>query len=238
MADRRFIDAALDPELIPGVYNGCDQWCDYCPATGRCLAFRLSPPDREDRDIYGDINKAMRESMVLLKDCHEAEGLKPPDELLQLLADTGKPVVLEPIDDPLERLGRRYVVLATAFLASWDEIPVRIPRREHGPTPSEVFLFYHFLIAIKIYRALVSAKNAARTGSPDARHDAELSARVALIGIDRSDEALQVMALDDHDARIEHMRGCLRRLRREVEGRFPTARELVRPGLDDEVKGG
>jgi len=96
-----------------------------------------------------------------------------------------------------------------------------------------VFLFYHVLIAIKIYRAISSSLEAARTGSAQARWDSDVSAKVALVGIDRSDEALQVMTLDGGDPRIEHMRRHLSRLRREVQGRFPAARTLVRPGLDD-----
>jgi hypothetical protein len=43
------------------------------------------------------------------------------------------------------------------------------------------------------------------------------------------------MALDDADARLEHMRKHLARLRREVSARFPAARTLVRPGLDGAV---
>jgi hypothetical protein len=232
MPDVRLIEAAQDPTLVPGIYNTCDQWCDYCPATSRCLAFRLSPPHGDRRDIYEDIKNAMRASMVFLKDCHEAEGLTPPEELLRLLAAAATPAAAEPVEDPLERMARRYAFMAAAFLASGDEVPRELPKRSDGPTPYEVFLYYHVLLATKIYRAIVSGRAAARTGDAGARHDADASARVALIGIDRSHEALQVMALDDGDARIEHMRRHLRQLRREVEARFPAARRLVRPGLD------
>ena len=88
------------------------------------------------------------------------------------------------------------------------------------------------LIAIKTHRAIVSSAEAARGGSADARADSDMSAKVALVAIDRSDEALHVMALDDADPRVEHMRRHLARLRREIEGRFPAARAFVRPGLD------
>ena len=37
--------------------------------------------------------------MMFAKDCHEAEGLKPPEERLQLLGETAKPVVAEPVED-------------------------------------------------------------------------------------------------------------------------------------------
>ena len=234
MPDLRFLELAGDPNLVPGIYNGCDQWCHYCPATERCLAFKCRP-DSGGGPIYESIEEKMLESMRYLKDCHEAEGLQPPEDLVRLL-NGERPAGAQylPIDDPLERMGKHYAVMATAFLATLDEAipPSPLPKREHGPTPFDVFLFYHVLIAIKIYRAISSSLEAARSGSTQARWDADVSAKVALLGIDRSDDALQVMALDDGDVRIPHMRRHLSRLRREVEGRFPAARGVVRPGLD------
>jgi hypothetical protein len=234
MPDLRFIALATDPNLISGVYNGCDQWCDYCPLTARCLAFHCRPRPDARGDIYHDIAESMYASMNYLKDCHEAEGLKLPEDLTRLLEDDPrKRLKYVPVDDPLERMGKHYVMLAAAFLMTRDDVQEEIPKRPDGPTPCEVFLWYHMLIATKIYRAIMSSSQAARTGSAHARWDADMTAKVALLGIDRSHEALQVMSLDDPDPRIEHMRRHLARLRRELEGRFPAARALVRPGFDD-----
>lgn len=235
MADLRFLTLATDPALVPGIYNGCDQWCHYCPARERCLAYKCRPDS--GANIYENLEQKLFESMQYLKACHEAEGLPPPEDLVRIL-NGGRPsdsVQYVPLDDALERMGKHYAVLATAFIVTCGEaIPESpLPKREHGPTPFEVFLYYHVLIAAKIYRAISSAHAASRTLSAQARWDADVSAKVALIGIDRSDEALQVMALDDGDPRLEHMRRHLARLKREVSARFPAARTLVRPGLDD-----
>jgi len=234
MPDSRFLALAADPDLVPGIYNGCDQWCHYCPATARCLAFRCRPDANPDEG-GGSMEEKLLDSMRYLKACHEAEGLTPPENLLRIV-NGERPYGAQhvPIDDPLERMAKHYVVVATTFLATLDEgVPAGpLPKRDHGPTPLEVFLFYHVLIAVKIYRALSSSLEAARTGSAHARWDADVSAKVALIGIDRSDEALQVMSLDDADVRIPHLRRQLSRLRRDLEHRFPAARALVRPGLD------
>lgn len=235
MMDLSFVQLATDPNLIPGIYNGCDQWCNYCPATSRCLAFKCQPVSA-DGNIYENIERKMFESMRYLKACHEAEGLQPPEDLIKLLnGERPERHKYVPVDDALERMGRHYAMLATAFLVSSNEpLPKNpLPKREHGPTPFEVFLYYHVLIAIKIYRAVTSSQAAARNGDAQARWDADVSAKVALMGIDRSDEALQVMALDAGDPRIAHMRKHLSRLRREVSARFPAAPALVRPGLDD-----
>jgi hypothetical protein len=29
------------PDLIPGIYNYCDSWCERCPLTNRCRSFRM-----------------------------------------------------------------------------------------------------------------------------------------------------------------------------------------------------
>lgn len=236
MADQRFVQRATDPNLIPGVYNACDQWCDYCPVTERCLVFRCQS-DAGNGDVYESVGEAILASMTLLKNCLEAEGIKAPEELLRRLGDDPDArLTYVPLDDGLGRMAKHYAVLATAFLMTTDHPPLtrRFPRHEHGPTPFEIFVFYHVLIGVKICRAIVGAAEAARTGSAAARADSDASAKVALIGIDRSCEALQVMTLDDVGPRIEHMQRHLARLRRETESRFPAARAFVRPGLDQQ----
>ena len=73
---------------------------------------------------------------------------------------------------------------------------------------------------------------AERAGLGNRTDDALAAAKLALVGIDRSLDALAEMAAHDEDARLEFIRKYLRRLRREVERRFPDARAWVRPGLD------
>jgi hypothetical protein len=233
MPDQRFVEAVLDPSLIPAVYNGCDQWCDYCPLTERCLAFRCRPANGSSGDIYHDVAEAMAESMRELKAAHEAQGVAVPEALEWLLRnDSREPMKYEPIDDPLERLGRRYLMLAGAYLVSRSDVSLDIPRRSSGPTPLDLVVRYHMLIAAKIYRAVISSRRAARSADEGAAWDANISAKVALLCAERSDEAWAVLALDDADPRIGHVRQQLRRVLRELEARFPGARALVRPGFD------
>jgi hypothetical protein len=236
MADARVIELAADPNLIPGVYNACDQWCDYCPVTARCLSFRWQLDRPACVDPRAGQMTALRESMARLRDFYEAEGLQPPEDMLRLLrGDAPVRVAYMPADDPLERMAQQYMIMAGAFLASlesrWSDNPM--PRRPHGPTPLDIVVFDHLVIAIKIGRAIASDEEATRTRSAAARLDADRSAKVALVSIDRSDEALQVLALDDTDPRIEFLRRHLARLQRNAEARFPAARSTVRPGLDD-----
>ena len=94
---------------------------------------------------------------------------------------------------------------------------------------------YHFLIAAKTYRALVSQHGAVET--PELLSDALGSARIALIAIDRSLDAWRTVAATDDDARIAGLMELLEAVRTGIELRFPAARAFRRPGLDDENGG-
>jgi hypothetical protein len=229
-----FIKATLDPNVIPGVYNACDQWCMYCPATARCLAYHCRPPDAKEedpQDIYANIAARMFESLQLLRELNRANGCEIPELETLVSRDPREQLCLPIVDHPLEKMGRRYAKLSDAYLVSRPDFPFIMKGRPHGPTAFEVFAWYHGLIAAKVYRALASSAAAVR-GEPNGQADARASAKVALLGIDRSRAAIQEMQQEDDDLRLDEMGRHLRRLGREVEGRFPDARSFVRVGLD------
>jgi hypothetical protein len=229
-----FVKAVLDPNLVPGIFNTCDQWCLYCPATARCLAYRCRPAgakDEDPQDIYANIAARMYESLGAVKALTEAEGREVPQLDALIAADPRKTVVYQPIDDPLDALARRYAHLSHAYLLSRPDYPFVMKWRPEGPTPLEVVAWFHTLIAAKIYRTIMSSSAAAR-GDSRGLIDAIASARVALLGVDRSRAAIQQMRQDDDDVRLDEIGGQLRRLARELEARFPDARAFVRPGLD------
>ena len=227
-----FNQVCLDPTLIKGIYNTCDQWCMYCPATARCLAYRCSPEIRSGKqNIFASLADRLYEGMTFVKRQSEVEGRETPELDAMLADDPRARTELPTINDPLERAGARCARLCGAYLASRKDYPLEMVWRPTGPTPIEVFAWFHMLIAVKVYRSLWCGAAAAR-GDESKRADALVSAKVALIGIDRSLDALTAMAMDDDDARLDLLGGQLRRLRREVEGRFPEARSFMREGLD------
>ena len=227
-----FVQVAADPTLIPGIYDACDQWCMYCSATHWCLAYRCGPEIRSGKaNVHRSLADRLYEGITFLKQVAEAEGRSTPEIDAMLSDDPRKRAQLVIIDDPIERIGRRYGRLSDAYLLSRPDFPFEMRHRASGPTPFEVFAWYHQLVPGKVYRALVSAGHAAR-GDAGRHDDALVSAKVALIGMDRSLDALAAMAVEDDDPRLESLQAQLRRLRREVDARFPSARAFVRAGLD------
>jgi hypothetical protein len=235
-----FVDATLDPTVIPGVYNTCDEWCAYCPVTARCLAYRCRPPGDDSPGgcgIYLNIADRLRESMEMVRELHAADGRVIP-ELEELLNDRSEPTERDiPAGDALNDMARRYAITAGRYLQSLSDVSGTMQRRPEGPTALEVFAWFHFLIAAKVCRAIVSRAAAAREARLEGREadlgcEALYSAKVALIGIDRSRQALRELQRDDANPRLAQMEAQLRRLAKEVDGRFPGARAVLRPGLD------
>jgi hypothetical protein len=236
----RFVELASDPTLIPGVYNYCDQWCAYCRVTHRCLAYRCLE-DRTNRhpgDIFTDMAGVLNEMIDFARRAVGADGAPNPGlERLAALPQL-EPGPLPAIDDPLERLGRQYAMETSRFLmttASAAGASLRPSEtggaRPAGPAPLEVVMWYHVLIAVKIFRGLVSSKQA-DLGQPNRGEDALGSIKVALIGIDRSRKALRQLLAATHNGRIVHLMALLDRLGPALEARFPGARAFVRDGLD------
>jgi hypothetical protein len=239
MTSSQLREIARDPTLIPGIYETCDQWCAYCRATPHCLAFRCSPtalctrehiPGERERDA--DPEQSLLESMLQSKILADAERRPaPPDVEAMLSGDRVRQRRVFDLDDPLERLGRRYMLLADAYLSARPDHPLRIVARRDGPTPLEVFAWFHVLAPARIFRALLSAREAAE-GSEMREQEALSTAKSALVGVERSLDALAALAAEEDDPRLELMQMQLRELAPAIERRFPRVHEFARPGLD------
>lgn len=109
----------------------------------------------------------------------------------------------------------------------------------------DVLRWYQFFIAAKIFRALVGREDSVSDDAPDAddldqinlhgHDDSDGSAKIALIGIDRSSSAWRVMqsSLPEKADSIRPMLVELERMRRAAEENFPQARDFIRPGFDE-----
>ena len=229
---------AWHPDFIPGVFNLCDQWCDYCPLTARCLAYTCMSKRRvrAPGDTYQAVAGRLHAAVQAARDETAAEGGETGDldALLSLVspASVNVRVLSEPLAR-IERVGRQYCLAAARYLSSRPDAPELSRRRQSGqPTALDVLGWYHRLIPTKVFRALVSTAQASE-GEPDRAEDATVSARIALVSIDKSILALAELATADDDARIDHLRMLLRQLARVVEAKFPDARSFVRPYFDE-----
>jgi hypothetical protein len=228
---KEILELARSPAFVPHIYDYCDMWCGSCPATSRCLLFRIEElrerrsHERRAQSLDDEIGDGIEFAKAV------AEATRTPIAELDVhLADPATAPRAPALGHPLELLARHYAVQAGSFL---DSTGLEIPEQPPGAqaTPLMVIAWYHVLIAAKTYRALVSACDSSRDPSA-LRGDASGSAKVALLGIDRSSAAFRELAERDADARIDGLLELLETLRTAIETRFPEARAFVRPGLD------
>ena len=98
----------------------------------------------------------------------------------------------------------------------------------------EVIRWYQYFIAAKVIRAIRRRKEEEEEGCDEFPSDADGSAKIALIAIDRSIGAWAVIRRFNrlYAESVFEIIHFLDLLRQAVEATFPRARSFIRPGFD------
>jgi hypothetical protein len=257
---RHLKELAADPRFITGIHNYCDRWCEHCPLTSRCLAYAMEqgegvgdPAARDIRNqaFWRHTEEILRETKEMLEELMEAHSivLEPLD------ADAERALTAwhdEAQAHPHAQAGADYAGIVDAWfdqaegcfatrgealalqermgLASAD--PAEDARRLRDA--AEIIRWYQYQIPVKIVRAIGSAQRDKLLDLPHDPGDADGSAKVALLGMDRSLVAWSevLRQLPGEEDRTLPLLASLSRLRRDVETAFPHARAFLRPGFD------
>jgi hypothetical protein len=257
---RSLKELAEDPRHVPGIFNYCDRWCERCPATSRCLLYATEQAqgsaDPACRDIRNQafwkrLEAVFREAGEMLQDIMHERGieLEPvnPEEIrkwAQRHDDARKhPCALKATEYGhavtawLEKATPRLQEHGESLARQLEmELPGVDPEGEARRLKDaiEVIHWYQYQIGVKIVRAVSSAQPGEDEDFPVERSDADGSAKVALIGVDRSLVAWAELLrqLPDEEDALLPLLATLSTLRRDVEAGFPLARTFIRPGFD------
>jgi hypothetical protein len=219
--------------FIIGVYNYCDRWCEYCPFTGRCRSFA----DRQELDFELASGKSIREALSAWQARFES-SLPPVEADLDADDDddgeddprpTPAAFQVSPAHRELERRAHDYGLRVWRYFHGRDALEPQAAGRG-SPTPLSVVAHFAILIGPKVYRALWGLSL-----EVDERYDANGSAKVALLGIERSHAAWLDLVLEGRiaDADAAPFIADLVWLGDVVERVFPHARAFVRPAFDE-----
>ena len=149
---------------------------------------------------------------------------------------------------PLTRAGKKYANVASDWFREFDRTVEigDLPRAGAGgeqfqqlEDAREVIQWYQYQIAVKTMRAL-SCRSDGWEDNPelaDFPKDSDGSAKVALVGIDRSIAAWRLMQLaaPAWSDSIVPLILQLEKVRQRIERSFPEARDFIRPGFDEPV---
>jgi hypothetical protein len=136
------------------------------------------------------------------------------------------------------RAAKTYSNLVEDWFSSAASLIPASPAIDGGDTgleeTLEVIRWYQHFIYVKLMRAVQGEMGEREEGADEFPRDSEGSAKIALIGIDRSIGAWGTVYAADllHDEKILRFVAYLDRLREEVEKTFPEARSFIRPGFD------
>ncbi len=244
-----------DPRYIPGIYNYCDRWCERCPFTSRCLQCAFDQEgDCENLDMDSDaflekITESLQTAFDLVKDMAEEAGInldevepfeeEEDDRVVHILLSLS-----EKYADMVDQWMQENASLRLHETAQQNRtagLKLVKPRVPAGPylleDIVEVIHWHQYQIYVKLKRAFESKKDEMELSLDDFPRDSEGSAKVALIGIDRSMSAWGKMAAHfPKEREIPAMIQFLARLRQITEREFPGARAFKRPGFDDDSR--
>jgi len=209
------ITETQDCEPIRGIYNYCDRWCERCPFTTRCTAFRLEQQELgddeedyddliedagEDQGIWRRLQSSFEQTLALVEEIARQDGIEihvaPQPEL-----PLGWEGIEQVVAEPLIGAASHYAELvdlwledepATAMLASDPSDSGGTSADDPDGTPQTVgdaiavLRWYQFQIATKLVRAVSDRIEEDSTADASELTEIDGSVKVALIGMDRS----------------------------------------------------
>ncbi len=247
---KSLIDLAQSGKFIPGIYNYCDRWCERCTMSSKCLnyaheqAMKEEATDPETNDIS---NEKFWESLRMsFEVTHEliAEDAKRLGIDLDNLPDIE---VKEPKKKPVEIIAEDYSKKIYKWLtANNDKLKQKAeqlllvnPDDETAlkfADAWEVVQWYSVFISAKVHRAHFDLDERLEDEEDEYNvfSDNLGSAKIAIIGINRSMEALSAMYShmpEDEDVYLGYL-SQLSKIRKLMFETFPDVMEFKRPGFD------
>ena len=263
--DKEYIKKlAENPNLIPGIYNYCDRWCERCPFTSRCMNFALSEEQFADPQTHDINNEAFWEklseifqlTLEMVKETAQEQGIDLDSLDLQQAADERETIRNSAKNHECPCAAKVYGQMVNDWFDSAKELfeekaddlglQVRLELPDSDPLEEadnlkdsvDIIRWYQHFIYVKLIRAVQGQLEDISQSFDEFPKDSDGSAKVALIAIDRSIAAWGQMREHFPQRRddILDVLVHLDRLRRKTETLFPDARAFVRPGFDSPHK--
>jgi hypothetical protein len=216
--------------FIVSVFNYCDRWCEVCPLTTHCRLFAdITRADAERDSSMSEIFATVPPPRdVPEPTVFEAIGASAGGDDALAAEELPGPA-LPPTHKAICERALAYAIWAVEWLREHQGNPSSSNRSD----PVAVISWYASLNASKIHRALSGLADF--DGDREFPPDHEGSAKVALLGLDRSLEAWRQLAAERRVAEsVAHP--CIDELswiKAQLEAAIPCARAFVRPGFDE-----
>jgi hypothetical protein len=249
----------MSAEKIPGIHNYCDRWCERCSLSSRCALF-AEESETKEADNKESGNQAFWERLTInftkaqdmLVQAAERQGIDLNEIAKSMEAVKAQETFVreKSLDHPLTKLSLAYEESAKAWLREQPGMISKLEELKNQLTQAELTLvakntldviqdclavieWYESFISVKITRALMGRMDV----DPDNTsfiNDSDGSAKVALLGIDRSIRAWEKLfnILPEQEDEFLTVLGMLTKLKKSTLAEFPAAMDFKRPGFD------
>jgi hypothetical protein len=255
---------AKDPKYISGIHNYCDRWCERCPFTSRCLNCTLvgdqfgdlQKIDAFNEEFWEKFSEMLQSVFVMVKEMAKEEGIDVDSMDIENDDDNEEIIAENVLTEIISHISKKYAKSVDdwfnskeyLFFEKEDEMKrIRLISSQNNPAQEaanindaiEIIRWYQYQVHVKLVRASESAFEEL-VDYDDFPKDSDGSAKVALLGIDRSIMAWKILlaCFPAHKSGIVLLIELLENLESRVEHRFPCARDFVRPGFDEMEQNG
>lgn len=248
-----------NPDLISGIYNYCDGWCERCSFTKNCLNYKMMEEGVSDVDSSSNeasssmdnLDEMFQLSMELLKVSAQGLGMdiSEKDQNFDEEEEVKKDDLI--FENQIMRQADKYSELVDYWFTKFEshlfigrtslkELLDFGDEQKMSKKEKEIFNFYEiirwyqFIIPSKLFRSLRSKVNTEETGNEFYKYDSIASGKVALLSLDSSIEAWTSFMQEFPETEDEMIPVLLMLsgLRATVENEFNESRDFIRPGFD------
>jgi hypothetical protein len=234
-------------KMIPGIYNYCDRWCERCTQTSKCLNYEklekmgaFDELDISNQKFWDNMTQVFEETKELLLEIAKEQGIDL--ESVQIDIEEEKKRDIEVRNHILVTEAKHYGRLVDDFFNKNETFMQNTlltimdnKKTEMVKDSNEVIRWYQHFIQVKLMSSInFTAKNEIDINEISEFNYSLGSARIALISIERSMEALTVLfnefsqLMDD----IITLLSILEKLKHRIELYFPKVHQFIRPGFD------
>ena len=245
-----------EENFISGIYNYCDRWCKKCPFSNQCQNFQSQPAEGEHSHDFeaeyflNSLQESLQDAVQLLEQAAEERGLDWNE--IQEAAENFEETEVEFTSAQLnlKERSQQYYQQANNWLNSneylisqkeeeiqhKDDLGINV-EKEVDELNDALNSIYHYLYFIhtKTERALEALHDEWMMEEYPIQNDANGTAKITLITIEKSIEAWEVIRQQMPDAEddVLDILVLLSRLKRGIKKEFPQAEGFVRPGFDE-----
>lgn len=248
--------------IIPGIHNYCDRWCERCAFTSRCAVYEpedaapIGDVDMRNKLFWEKLAKNFAKAKELLEQAAEKHGIdmnqvredmKRSEELEEEREQARKNHVLTKLSAEYGSQARQWLKTQPGMLDKLnflkEELTLGTQSQESAREQTlvikdslAVIEWYSTFLQAKLMRA-VSGKLDDFWDDEDEQRDYDGSAKVAIIGIERSMQAWLNLfeILPEREDDFLTLLASLEKMKSTTLSEFPNAMKFIRPGFDENL---